>query len=116
MTENQRTVERYLDGFRTSNHTLVLSCLTDDVEWVLPGGFHLAGKEAFDREIENDAFTGKPVITISRTTEANDVVIAEGDVRSSLKDGTPFHAVFCDVFEMQGGKIRKLISYVIPVA
>src|SRR5687767_1936736 len=79
MTENQRTVERYLDGFRTSNHTLVLSCLTDDVEWVLPGGFHLNGKEAFDGEIENDAFTGSPVITISRTTEENDVVIAEGD-------------------------------------
>ena len=44
MTQNQQTVQRYMDGFRTSDHALVLSCLTDDVEWVMPGAFHLRGK------------------------------------------------------------------------
>ncbi len=36
MTENKRTVEKYMDGFRRSDHELILSCLTDDIEWEMP--------------------------------------------------------------------------------
>ena len=74
MTENKRTVEKYMDGFRKSDHELILSCLTDDIEWEMPGAFHLIGQEAFDKEIENDAFVGSPTITVTRMTEENDVV------------------------------------------
>ncbi len=51
MTENKKTVERYVDGFRKSDQEQILSCLTDDVEWEMPGAFHLVGKRAFDKEI-----------------------------------------------------------------
>ena len=116
MTENKRTVERYMDGFRRSDHDRILSCLTDDVEWEMPGAFHLIGKEAFDREIENEAFVGSPTITITRMTEENDVVVAEGSVRTQRKDGTCLKLAFCDVFEMHGSKIRRLISYLMETA
>ena len=45
MTQNKETVNRYMDGFRTSDHAQVLSCLTDDVEWLIPGASsdHQAG-------------------------------------------------------------------------
>lgn len=115
MSENKRTVETYLDGFRESDHEKVLSCLTDDVEWDIPGAFHLVGKDAFDKEIENDAFVGSPTITITRMTEENDVVVAEGSVRSQRKAGGFLNAKFCDVFEMQGGKIKRLITYIMEV-
>jgi len=115
MTPNQQTVERYMEAFRRSDHEAVLACLTDDVEWVIPGAFHGIGKEAFDREIENDAFQGKPVIELTRSVEENDVVVSEGSVQSRLRGGAPFRAVFCDVFEMRGGLIRKLTSYVVPL-
>ena len=115
MTENTATVEKYIDGFRKSDHALILSCLTDDVEWEMPGAFHLTGKEAFDREIENDAFVGRPTITITRLTEENDVVVAEGSVRVERRAGGFLDGVFCDVFEMQGGKVRRLITYFVEV-
>lgn len=111
MTENQRTIDRYMDGFRKSDHEQVLSCLTDDVEWELPGAFHIHGKEAFDQHIEDEGFVGSPEITVSRLVEENDVVVAEGAVRVSRTDGTIMNLVFCDVFEMRDGKIRRLISY-----
>lgn len=111
MSENKRTVEVYMDGFRKSDHAQVLSCLTEDVEWDIPGVFHLVGKQAFDKEIETDAFVGSPVITVTRMTEENDVVVAEGAVRTRKKGGDPLHLMFCDVFVMQGGKIKRLISY-----
>jgi ketosteroid isomerase-like protein len=111
MTENKKTVDRYMDAFRRTDHAEILSCLTDDVEWLIPGAFHKHGKEAFDKEVGNDAFTGHPAITVTRLTEEDDVVVAEGLVRTHRKDGAVLNLAFCDVFEMQGGKIRKLISY-----
>jgi ketosteroid isomerase-like protein len=115
MTENKRTVERYMDGFRKGDHELILSCLTDDIEWEMPGAFHLIGKEAFDREIENDAFVGSPTITITRMTEEDDVVVAEGSVRTQRRAGGFLSAVFCDVFVMQSGKAKRLITYFVEV-
>jgi ketosteroid isomerase-like protein len=115
MTENKKTVETYMDGFKKSNHEQIMSCLTDDVEWEMPGAFHLVGKDAFDKEIENDAFVGSPVITIKRMVEENDVVIAEGTVRVKRKDDGFFNAVFCDVFAMKDAKIKHLTSYLVEL-
>ena len=115
MTENKRTVEQYMDGFRRSDHERILSCLTNDVVWEIPGMFHVSGKDAFDKEIENEAFVGSPAITVERMTEENDVVIAEGSVRARRKSGDPLHLRYCDVFEMEGGKIKRLISYLMEV-
>lgn len=111
MTENKATVDRYMEAFRRSDHEQILSCLTDDVEWEIPGAFHTHGKEAFDKQIENDGFVGSPAITVTRLTEEDDVVLAEGSVRTQRKDGTFLNLAFCDVFEMDGGKIRRLVSY-----
>lgn len=111
MTRNKRTIERYMDGFRRSDHAQILSCLTDDVEWHIPGAVHLVGKEAFDREIENPEFQGSPAITIERVIEEDDVVVAEGAVQTRKRGGEMLHRVFCDVFVMRDGKIRQLTSY-----
>jgi ketosteroid isomerase-like protein len=115
MTENKLAVEKYIEGFRKSDHESILSCLTDDVEWEMPGAFHLTGKEAFDKEIENDAFVGSPAITITLMTEENDVVVAEGSVRNERKTGGFLSAVFCDVFILQRGRINRLITYFMEV-
>ncbi|HET9294856.1 MAG TPA: nuclear transport factor 2 family protein [Gemmatimonadales bacterium] len=115
MTENKKTVARYMDGFRTSNHEQILACLTDDIVWDMPGAFHLVGKDAFDGEVENEAFVGRPDITVSRMTEENDVVVAEGAVRVGRRGGGELHAVFCDVFVMRGAKIKHLTSYLTEV-
>lgn len=102
-------------AFRITDHEGVLACLTDDVEWVVPGAFHIHGKAAFDKEIEGEGFVSNPEITVSRMIEENDVVVVEGAVRTKKSDGTVIHLVFCDVFEMRDGKIRKLISYLMGV-
>jgi ketosteroid isomerase-like protein len=111
MSPNKNTVQKYIDGFNKSDHAQILSCLTDDIEWLMPGTFHLTGKDAFDKEIENAAFTGSPTVTITRMTEENDVVLAEGTVRVAWKNGGFLDAVFCDAFEMENTKIKRLITY-----
>jgi ketosteroid isomerase-like protein len=111
MSRNKETVLKYIDGFNKTDHAQILSCLTDDIEWLMPGAFHLTGKDAFDKEIENDAFTGGPTVEITRMVEENDVVIAEGTVRVAWKHGGVLNAVFCDAFEMKNARIKRLTTY-----
>ena len=111
MTPNKQTVTEYMDAFRVSNHERVLACLTDDVIWEMPGIYQHVGKEAFDKEIENDNFVGSPTIQIIKLVEENNIVIAEGAVQGNMKNGNKLDAVFCDVFEMENGEIKKLTSY-----
>ena len=115
MTANKQTVEKYMEGFRKGDHELILSCLTDDVVWEIPGAVHLVGKEAFDKEVSNEAFVGRPTITVTRMTEENDVVVAEGAVKTQRRAGGVLSLVFCDVFVMRRARIERLISYLVEV-
>lgn len=115
MTKNKETVARYMSAFNQKDHAAILACLTENVVWELPGVYQHRGKAAFDKEIENEGFSGKPVIKVSRMVEENNVVIAEGTVQATTKDGVVVNLVFCDVFEMENGLIKKLISYLMPI-
>ena len=115
MTENKRTIERYMAGFRATDHEAILSCLTDDIEWVIPGMFQSRGKAAFDREIENEAFVGRPEITVTRLVEEADVVVAEGSIRTQRREGEVLTVRFCDDFVIRAGKIRHLTSYLMEL-
>lgn len=112
MTPNRRAVEAYFEGFRTLDRARILSCLTDDVEWILPGAFHVRGKGEFAGHIVDEGFANTPpMIVVSRMVESGDVVVAEGTVRAPKPDGTSLSLVFCDVFDLEAGRIRKLVSY-----
>jgi ketosteroid isomerase-like protein len=116
MTGNKATIERYIDAFRRSDAESILACLTDDVVWTIPGAFDVRGKSDFAGHIVDEGFRPHPSITIVRLIEEDDVVVAEGKVRTERTDGTVLHLAFCDVFEMRNGKIARLISYLVPAA
>lgn len=115
MSPNKEVVAKYLEGFRRGDHARILSCLTEDIEWIIPGAFNKKGKKEFDAEIENAAFKGHPVITTTRMTEADEVVVAEGTVRTQKKTGEFLDLAMCDVFELRDGKIHRLTSYLMPI-
>ena len=94
MTPNQQVVERYMDGFRKSDHQQVLSCLTDDVEWLIPGAFHTHGKDEFGEHILEEGFEPHPDIQIVRVVEEGDVVVAEGSASGRRTNGDSFRVVF----------------------
>lgn len=84
MSDQKRIVEIYMDGFRNTDHAKILSCLTDNVIWDMPGFFHHEGKEAFDKEIENPDADGNPDIKITRLVEEGNIVVAEGAVKAKM--------------------------------
>ena len=111
MSPNERTVHDYIEAFRRGDHARVLDCLTDDVEWVMPGMFHARGQKEFESHIVGEGFRPNPDIVITRVIESGDVIVAEGRVKTERTNGAVVNLLFCDVFDMRGGRIGKLTSY-----
>ncbi len=53
MSEHKQIVEKYMNGFRATDYEKILSWLTDNVVWEMPGFYLHNGKAAFDKEIAN---------------------------------------------------------------
>jgi ketosteroid isomerase-like protein len=104
-----------MDGFRRTDRAQILSCLNEDVEWEIPGFFRVRGKDEFNKHIVDEGFVGSPDIVVTRMWETDEIVFAEGTVRTQRSDGTLANLVFCDVFEMQDTKIRRLTSYLMEI-
>ncbi len=111
VSRNKSTVERYMDGFNKGDNTQILTCMTEDVRWEMPGAFHIIGKAQVEKEIKNPAFIGPATISLFRLIEENDVVVAEGLVRVMRKEGGFLNARFCEVFTLRDGLIAHIVTY-----
>jgi ketosteroid isomerase-like protein len=111
MSRRKAIVEKYIDGFRRSDHSQILWCLADDVVWELQGYKTLRDKDAFDAEIENEEFEGSPTITITRMIEEGDCVVATGGGSVAKKDGDKMKFAFSEVFTFRGNAISRLETY-----
>jgi ketosteroid isomerase-like protein len=110
------TVERYMEGFRRSDHAMVLQCLTDDVVWHIHGHRTTRGKAEFDDEIENPAFEGSPELTVERTVEADGVVVLTGVGTGRHREAGPFQFAYSDLFTFRNGLIAQVDSYIVPLS
>ncbi|GAB3267277.1 nuclear transport factor 2 family protein [Kineosporia babensis] len=115
MSQRTDTVHRYMEGFRRSDHAVILDCLTDDVVWNIPGTRNTKGKAEFDTEIENPAFAGSPELAVERTIEAGDVVVCLGVGVGFLREAGPFRFAFNDTFTFRDDLICQIDSYVVPL-
>ena len=110
-----RAVHQYFEGFRRSDHAAILALLTDDVAWHIHGVRTTRGKADFDGEIENPAFEGSPTLTIDRTFEDGDVVVATGTGHGRHREAGAFAFAFNDLFTFSGDLIAQVDSYVVPL-
>ena len=108
-------VEAYFEGFRRSDHTMILALLTADVRWDMPGFKHLRGKSAFAAQIENPGFEGSPVLTIDRLVEEGETVVAIGEIIASPRGAASVRLAYCDVFTFAGELIDRVESYLVPL-
>lgn len=115
MSSRKPVVQVNFDGFRQSDHQQILALLTDDVVWELPGFKRLVGKAAFDGEIENEAFVGRPHLDVSRLVEEGDTIVALGEGRGMLRAGGEFRFAFSTVFTFADDLIARVESYIVPL-
>jgi len=116
MSRNTQTVETYVDGFRKNDHAQILSCLTEDIEWIVFGAFKLTGKQAYDEAIDGPDFVAPAELEIVRMVEQGDVVMVEitGSVAGDHTGGV-MRMSNTEVFVMRDGKIAEHRSWVIEL-
>jgi uncharacterized protein len=115
VTTQQRSVHRYIDGFRRSDHEAILGCLTDDVVWHIHGLRTTHGKAEFDDEIENPAFEGSPELIVERTIESENIVVVTGTGVGRHREAGPFRFAYSDLFTFRDGLIAQVDSYVVAL-
>lgn len=114
-SRNKETVERYLDGFRRTDHAQILDCLTDDITWTVFGAFRLTGKAAYDAAIEGPGFAGSPELDVVRMVEQGDTIMAELVGRVPQEDGSAQLLSMAEVFVLRDGLICERRAWVVPL-
>jgi len=108
LSPNKKVVESYF----SSQGTEYAALLADDVELVewasgVPAtGAVTKGRAAFVQDRGSREYQRE----ISRMTEEGNVVVAEGFARGFKKDGGRWTVHFCDIFELEQGKVKRLSS------
>jgi hypothetical protein len=70
-------------------------------------------KEEFRREVENEGFEGRPVITITSAIEEGDQVTVEGRVLTKPVGGEAIELYFHNAYFLEAGKIKEMRSYLV---
>ncbi len=112
-TPNKELVRSYYESEGTEYARL----LADDVElidWdpgVPASGAVTRGRAAYVQNRGNREFQSQ----IVRLTEEGNVVVVEGFARGSKKGGGPWTVRFCDIYELENGKIKRVSTHGVDV-
>jgi uncharacterized protein len=110
MSPNKKVVEAHQTA---KDRSKAAEYLADDVEWIEWGdgvpvtGVRTRGKAAFIQNYGDDEITDE----ILRMTEENNVVVLEGVAHVHKKDGRNFAVRYCNIFELENGKIKRKSSF-----
>ena len=110
MSANKELVQAYMA--RKTNAELE-ELIADDVEWIEWGngvpsnGVRTKGKAAYLENFGSDELTTE----VLRMTEEGSVVVVEGLTRVQKQDGRVLSVRFCDIFEIESGKVKRLNSF-----
>lgn len=112
-SENKEIVRQINKGFANGDTDAILQHIAEDVRWDIPGFSTAIGKEAFRKEIHNEAFQGLPTITIKNDIAEGDYVAVEGEVQALMNNGEPFGAFFHNTYRLENGKVKHMTSYLV---
>jgi uncharacterized protein len=112
--DNKKLISEFLDAFDKNDTENILKNMTDDVEWNILDDQKISGKEA----LRNFFDKNKSMVMVSAT---RDHFIVEGDHASvggevlckNTESGQEYDMYYCDVYELQNGKIKNMVTYTI---
>jgi limonene-1,2-epoxide hydrolase len=112
MTPRKQVIERWAECFANQDWKAMLTLFTDDVErWEVGAAHRTHGKAEFETEVLPGPDVVRLGMKIDRTIEEGNVVVAEGLAHVYKKDGATIDVQFCDIFEFEGEKVRRITAY-----
>lgn len=109
---NKEIVQQVIDAFLNKDTERALAYMSDDIQIGWPGFFDLpAGKEAV-----RNFFNKVPELVSSQVIDLiaeGNKVAGTGTVTSRDQEGNLKNSFFCDVYELENGKVIRLTSYMV---
>jgi uncharacterized protein len=112
MTPRKQVIARWAECFANQDWKAMLDLFTDDVErWEVGTKKRTHGKVEFEREVLPGPDVVRLGIQVDRTIEEGNVVVAEGLAHISKKGEVTIDVQYCDIFEFEGEKVRRITAY-----
>jgi ketosteroid isomerase-like protein len=90
----------------------MLGLFTDDVErWEVGSTKRTHGKAEFEREVLPGPEVIRLGMEVDKMIEEGNVVVAEGLAHIFKNDGVKTDVQFCDIFEFEGEKVKRITAY-----
>lgn len=90
----------------------MLPLLTEDVErWEVGAPTRTRGKSEFEKEMQTGSDVTRLTNDIIRMVEEGNVVVSEGTVQVSKRDGSAIKVQYCNVYEFEEEKVKRITAY-----
>jgi uncharacterized protein len=119
--ENKKLIETMFAELSRGNGAGYLDRLADDVRFTIMGTTKFSGTFNGKDEVVQKLLTplmsqleGGLSITVDGMVAEGDTVVVQARGRSTTKSGKPYNNTYCQVFRVEGGKVKAIAEYLDP--
>ncbi len=115
--QNKQLVTRTWQSFVKGDIKAAFANMSDDVSWLIPGKLSLSGLKQGKAAVLEFSRGAAKIFPNGLTSEISgvygdgDVVILELTNKGKVANGRDYSNEYCFVFEIEGGKIRRVREY-----
>ena len=116
--ENKQLIETMFAELSRGNGAGYLERLTDDVQFTIIGSTKFSGTFDGKQDVVNrllmplmGALEGGLEVIPDRLVAEGDTVVVQAHGRSTTKTGKPYNNTYCQVFRIDGGKVKQITEY-----
>jgi uncharacterized protein len=110
---NSETIHNVIDAFDNNDVDTILSLVTDDAEWHMLGDQVISGKEEMREFFSKNAGMKMLSSTKDHIIIEGDRAAVDGNVQCIGKNGLVMDMYYCDVYELEKGRVKKIVSYTV---
>lgn len=116
--DNKKLIETMFAELSRGNGAGYLERLADDVKFTIMGTTKYSGMFNGKGEVVQKLLTplmsqleGALALTVDRMVAEGDTVVVQARGRSTTKTGKPYNNSYCQVFRVEGGKVKSITEY-----
>jgi ketosteroid isomerase-like protein/catechol 2,3-dioxygenase-like lactoylglutathione lyase family enzyme len=117
-TENKQLMQQVFAELERGNSRPFVDSFADDVRWTIVGSTKWSrtytGKTAVLEELLGPLraqLVERVKVTAHRILADEDCVVVEASGQATTKSGKPYNNTYCWIFELAGGKVRKITEH-----
>lgn len=116
--ENKKHIETMFAELSRGNGEGYLNGLADDVQFTIEGTTKFSGTFNGKQDVVARllmplmaGLEGALVLTVDRMIAEGDTVVVQAHGKSTSKSGKPYNNSYCQVFRLEGGKVKSINEY-----